>query len=159
MAFTMIRYHCVFIKSFLYYQESILQLDEDNILIFNNTWKYIILLLSYLCLYVCVRVCVFVCERVWVCVCVCVCIFLCISLCHFTSKTFSCQEWCPKQTLGVNYVMLWKLLWSLCRFPSSPFLVLSCFTCKDKLPAWHHSGREIIWYITLAKMNEIIYLI
>lgn len=107
----MIRYHYVFIKPFWYYQELILQLDDDNIGIFNNTWNI---------------------DNMAINVIVCMCVFV------FFHLKDPLLPWMMFETyirVKVNDVILWKLLRCHRQFPSSPFLNLLYFTCKYEISA------------------------
>lgn len=111
----MIRYHYVFIKPFWYYQELILQLDDDNIGIFNNTWNI---------------------DNMAINVIVCTCVFV------FFHLKDPLLPWMMFETyirVKVNDVILWKLLRCHRQFPSSPFLNLLYFTCKYEISAPHNT--------------------
>lgn len=111
----MIRYHYVFIKPFWYYQELILQLDDDNIGIFNNTWNI---------------------DNMAINVIVCMCVFV------FFHLKDPLLPWMMFETyirVKVNDVILWKLLRCHRQFPSSPFLNLLYFTCKYEISAPHNT--------------------
>ena len=124
----------VFIKSFWKYQESILQLHDDDIEIFNNIWN-----IDNMAINVIVDMCMFVC---W-----------CVCLCFSTSKALSCLKWCSKHTLGYRSTMLcckncWDTSANFLRLPSTQSILFH-LQIQNFCSAPHGKGEWndiYIWY-------------